>query len=254
VTEDEIERFLQEINRAYPGANLKREDVYLVHRGILPVEEQAGASDDPHSVKLRREGSIHDHGQEEIDGLISVVGVKYTMARKLAQQAIDLVCRKLNHQAKCSTATTQVWGGQIDTVSEYIASAIQNCPPGLTADTVQRLIYNYGSVYPALVNLIRRSPDLGQPLSYQCAVTPAEVLYAVRNEMAQTLTDIVFRRTEMGSAGHPGDAALRAAAAIVADECSWDQARIDYEINEVAAAFGVYSDHCMAEKQMALEV
>jgi glycerol-3-phosphate dehydrogenase len=255
VTEEEVERFLQEVNCAYPGAQLKREDVYLVHRGILPVEEQAGVQDDPHNVKLVREGRVHDHLHEKIEGLISVVGVKYTMARKLAQQAIDLACRKLDQQgAACKTTVAPVWGGQIGTFTEYVANAIQDRPTGLAPETVRRLICNYGSAYPALAGLIRRVPELGEPLSGQSAVTAAEVLYAVREEMAQTLADVVFRRTELGSAGHPGDEALQASAAIMAAEMQWDQARIQQEIEDVNTAFGVCEGHYMPEEQIPVEV
>ena len=39
--------------------------------------------------------------------------------------------------------------------------------------------------------------------------TLAEVAWAVENEMAQTLTDVVFRRTGLGTAGDPGVPALK---------------------------------------------
>jgi glycerol-3-phosphate dehydrogenase len=255
VTEEEIVRFLEEVNRAYPGAKLKREDVYLVHRGILPAEEQADLQGDAHGVKLLREGSVHDHGQDQIEGLISVVGVKYTMARKLAQHAIDLACHKLNHRdSACRTHRTEIWGGHIDSFTDYVANAIQDRPQEMTLESIRRMIYNYGSAYSDLVSLIRQDPELGQPLSSQSAVTPAEVLYAVRNEMAQTVADVVFRRTELGSAGHPGDVALQAAAAIIAKELRWDRARVQRELSAVNTTFGLCNHRHTPEEQIRVEV
>ena len=50
----------------------------------------------------------------------------------------------------------------------------------------------------------------------------AEVIHAIREEMACTLADIVIRRTQIGSAGHPGAAIVEAAAAVAAEELGWD--------------------------------
>ena len=50
----------------------------------------------------------------------------------------------------------------------------------------------------------------------------AEVLHSVRTEMAQTLSHCVFRRTDLGTSGHPGEASLRACAHLMASELGWD--------------------------------
>lgn len=59
---------------------------------------------------------------------------------------------------------------------------------------------------------------------------PVEILRGVREEMAQTLGDIVFRRTPLGTFGHPGREALQACAAVAGDELGWDAARREAEI------------------------
>jgi glycerol-3-phosphate dehydrogenase len=58
----------------------------------------------------------------------------------------------------------------------------------------------------------------------------ADVLRGVRTEMAQTLADLVFRRTPLGTFGHPGREALAACAALAAGELGWDAARREREI------------------------
>ena len=60
------------------------------------------------------------------------------------------------------------------------------------------------------------------------------------NEMAKRLGDVVFRRTELGSAGHPGDAALEYCAQIMGRELQWRQSRIDEELTGVRKAFSRY--------------
>ena len=52
-------------------------------------------------------------------------------------------------------------------------------------------------------------------------------IYTIREEMACTLADIVIRRTQIGSAGHPGAAIIEAIAAVAAEELGWDTDRRD---------------------------
>ena len=56
---------------------------------------------------------------------------------------------------------------------------------------------------------------------------------AVRNEMALTLGDVVFRRTGLGEAPGPDRGAVRAAARIAARELGWDPVRESAEVEDV---------------------
>lgn len=105
ISETTINDCLAEINAAYPPAQLTRADVRQVHAGYLPMHPDSG-----HPVRLVRESVIHDHAQtDQIDGLISVIGVKYTTARHTAERAVDLALRKLGRTAvSCQTAHTPI--------------------------------------------------------------------------------------------------------------------------------------------------
>jgi glycerol-3-phosphate dehydrogenase len=103
----------------------------------------------------------------------------------------------------------------------------------LPADVCDRLARAYGTEYARVVTLIREDPSLAQPLGRTCGVTRGEVLYAVRHEMAMRLSDVIMRRTEAGSAAHPGRDALAAAAAIIGGELGWDVGRVNDEIADV---------------------
>jgi glycerol-3-phosphate dehydrogenase len=65
----------------------------------------------------------------------------------------------------------------------------------------------------------------------------AEVIHAVREEMAVKLADCVFRRTELGTAGDPGPQALETCAELMAGELRWSADRIASELAEVRAQF-----------------
>jgi glycerol-3-phosphate dehydrogenase len=64
----------------------------------------------------------------------------------------------------------------------------------------------------------------------------AQVVWAVRNEMALHLTDVVFRRTDLASAGDPGRSAISEAAQIMGAEMGWTSRRVDVECEQVLSS------------------
>jgi glycerol-3-phosphate dehydrogenase len=235
ITEPEIERFLDEINASYPPARLSRADVRLVHGGLVPVASSREAADD---VELATRYQIRDHVVEGLEGMITVTGVKYTTARGVAEAVVDRVSSKLGTEASRSrSAEAPVWGGDIEHVEEYVARESGTPLAGVTAQTVRRLITNYGSRHRDVIAEVGGDVRRLAPIAEGTDVTGAEVTFAVRREMAAKLGDVVFRRTDLGSAGHPGEGALTAAAALVARELGWDEARVGTELAEVRRRF-----------------
>ena len=68
-------------------------------------------------------------------------------------------------------------------------------------------------------------------------VLRAEVVHAIREEMAVKLQDVVFRRTELGTAKNPGVAAIEECADLMAEELEWSQHKYEEEIREVLDIF-----------------
>ena len=75
------------------------------------------------------------------------------------------------------------------------------------------------------------------PIVSGTEVTGADIVHSIRNEMAITLADVVFRRTGLGSAGSPGEHALGAAAEIAAQELGWNETRTNDELAAVRRRF-----------------
>ena len=75
---------MDQINAAYSGVDLKRSDIDFVHVGLLPVT--APAKNKEHG-QVERHYQVWDHSKQEgVEGILSVMGVKYTTAR--------FVCRR----------------------------------------------------------------------------------------------------------------------------------------------------------------
>lgn len=235
VTEEQIHAFLDQFDSAYPGAGLKREDVFLVHGGLLPAEQDG----DPGDVKLVRHGRVYDHGQDGgPEGLLTLLGVKYTTARHMARKAVDRTFVKLGKDSpKCLTDDTLLWGGQIGRFDDFLIEASKDWPQALTPQAIQHLVHNYGSEYGQILSYLKDDASLAERVCSASQVLKAEVVHAMRNEMAQRLTDIVLRRTELGTAGYPGELCLRSCAALMAEELNWDDKRVEEELSAASAAF-----------------
>jgi len=96
VEAQDVSNFLTELNPVLGHHRLEASDVVAVKCGLLP--EQAGGSG-LGDVVLQKHGHIVDHEREDgIPGFMSMVGVKWTTARLLAQQAVQQICRKLQHR------------------------------------------------------------------------------------------------------------------------------------------------------------
>ena len=236
VPEALIEDMLIAVNRAYPPAELQRDDVCHVHAGFLPTTPGHGS---PGQVKLMRAGRVYDHLREDhIGGLITVVGVKYTTARKVAEKAVNLAVERLGRRARpCQTQGVPIWGGQIDRFDDFRARAITTRSLGLGPQTMDHLAYSYGSEYGQILDYVEEDSAWGQALTASTPIIRAEIVHAIRAEMARTLADVILRRTELGAGGRPDDTCLQACADLMAAELGWEPARTNQEIANVLAAF-----------------
>jgi glycerol-3-phosphate dehydrogenase len=244
ITEKMIQLFIDEVNTSYPIINLKRDDVYHIHSGFLPIDENHRQTED---IKLLRNSRVHDHARSDgIENLISIVGVKYTAARQVAQKAVDLVLHKLGRPfVNSRTAAVPVYGGEIDRFDKFLAQAVAQHQNEISEQSIIHLVHSYGSNYPSILNYAAEEPSTLETITANSPVLKAEIIHAVRKEMAQTLADVACRRTLLGAAGHPDQNTLQACASLVAAEKRWDQDRREKEI----AAVGSYYARANPEHQ-----
>jgi glycerol-3-phosphate dehydrogenase len=243
VTAREAHAFLDELNKACPAVDLRRSEVSLVYTGLLPMSDFSASE-----TQLLKRYQIYDHQREDgVCGFISVTGVKFTEARHVAERTVDLVFKKLGRMApKPASAVTPVHGGHIERFQTFFTQETARCPRGLSTEAIQQLIYRYGSAYsevlkylddghePAPVTSAPSSPNAicNSPAS---SLINAEIRYSMRQEMARKLADVIFRRTELGLAGNPGEACLNDCARIMSKELGWNATKTQNEINGVSS-------------------
>ena len=214
-----VDQLIRDTKSAFPRFDISADNLRLVHRGLLPAAPDGS---------LLKESIIHDHQSDGLRGLLTVVGVRYTTARATAATAAELVATTLGKPSgKRLPSLDPISGGNISNLESYEHEALGGgtMPPS----TLRRLIATYGTGHQRIVRLIQDDPALAAPLSPSCRVTRAEVVHAVREEMAIHLSDVLLRRTEAATAGHPGEEAIDAAADVMSRLLGWTPSQIDAE-------------------------
>jgi glycerol-3-phosphate dehydrogenase len=235
ITSGELDAFVGEVNQAFPALKLTRTDVRLVHRGAVPADATRAGK-----PGLRDRPELRDHAKDGVPGAMTVVGVKFTTARGTAERTVNMAGRLLNQRLPRSrTATTPLPGAAI---ADHEALAIETARAAamdLPVDVTRHLAALYAENSAAVVRLIAERPELGAPVAPGRDTLAAEVIHVIRNEMAMRLTDIVVRRTALGSAGHPGSDAVRGCAVLAAREIGWPDERMEREIAAVEAFYSL---------------
>jgi len=153
---------------------------------------------------------------------------------------VNLIFRKLGRRPPDSeTETTPIFGGRIENFHDFLGLVVKQRPHGLESEVLDALIHNYGSEYRGVLKYIDENPEWAHRLG-NSTVLKAEVVHAVREEMAGKIGDVVFRRTDLGSGGHPGEVALQACARLMASEMGWNEDRVREELNEVRNEFALH--------------
>jgi glycerol-3-phosphate dehydrogenase len=221
-----MERFIDEVNQAFPALHLAPDDVTLVHRGVVPAARSRKGE-----WGLEGHFRLRDHALDGVEGAVSMIAVKYTTARGVAEAAVDLVMRKLGRRVASRSAQVPLPGGDLPDLDVLIGLARADVGGQVDEEVLGQIALTYGSGYPSLAQLVREVPSSAERLVAGLPVIRAQVLHAVRSEMALTLTDVVARRTPLGAAGHPGPAAARACAQAMAEELGWDTERVEAEVS-----------------------
>jgi glycerol-3-phosphate dehydrogenase len=167
--EHEIDFILETASR-YLTRRPTRADVLSVFAGIRPLVK---APDAPSTAALSREHTI----EVSKSGLLTIAGGKWTTYRKMAEDCVDHAATLARlDERPCATRTLRVHG--------YHANPEQ----------FGELSY-YGSDAPGLQELMNAAPELGRRLDPALPVYGAQVVWAVRHEMARTVDDVLARRT-----------------------------------------------------------
>lgn len=217
----DIEGFLGEANTAFPALNASPADIRFVHSALVPASVRGN------NVDLLGEPQVITHPSPA--GIVSLVGVKYTTARLAAERAVDALGLK---RSTGRTRTALLPYADVADSDGLLQEALRRFRRTLDRDVMRHLASWYGTEGATVVEASADGDGL-ERLSPDTAVLCGEIRYAARHSSVVRLADIVFRRTPLASAGHPGDTALTRAGAIAAEELGWSESRLAEELSIV---------------------
>ncbi|MCE9596731.1 MAG: glycerol-3-phosphate dehydrogenase/oxidase [Spirochaetia bacterium] len=228
VSRASIEEFLTEINATFGKEVVRYKDIIHVYGGLRPLTDTHTES----TYSSSRRYEIFDGAEEGMAGLITVEGGKYTTSRNLAESVMKVAEKHLECSLPASrTRLRPLYGSEMKDLDVFMRGAIQN-NPDFTAGTITYLVHSYGTDYTRVLDIARETPALASPKNPDGEIL-AEVVFAIREEMAVTLLDIVTRRTAFATMGLPEDGLLREIASVAAKELKWSQEKSAAELELV---------------------
>lgn len=174
-TREELDFLLEGANSALK-TRLTPQDVVGSIAGCRPLVGNAGGK----TVEMKRNHEIN----VAPDGLVTVVGGKLTTSRHMAEQTVDTVGKLLGKKRACSTKSAFLLGAAGYDPQAILASG------GLSAHLGER----YGAEARFVSDIIDDNPALQTPIIDGLPYTEAEVVYAIRHELACNIDDILSRR------------------------------------------------------------
>jgi len=234
-TTEDVDYLLEACRHYFPEPRLAREDVLATWAGLRPLIQDTDANTES-SVSREHEVMVG------VDGLLTIAGGKLTtyrvMAQEVVEKALELLVKQhacpgdlvdpCTHQEPLPGAVGWPADGDINGIAERVSSA---AGPGLSAESALHLAVRYGT----------RGIDIGESLGEQEARMERlvegrpEVMgivdWAVTQELACTLEDVMVRRTQLFF--RDVDQGLGAAPRIadrMADLLGWSLERRDQEV------------------------
>ena len=167
--DEEVNFIISTVNK-YLNKKVCKADVLSIYAGLRPL---AATKDNSEKTKeISRSHKIIVSNSK----LITITGGKWTTFRRMAEDTINkaISIGKLPN-VSCKTTVLQIHGSK-----ESLHNAHH--------------LNIYGSDQVSIQKLIIETPELGEKLHSRLPYTKAEIIWAIRNEMARTVDDILARR------------------------------------------------------------
>jgi glycerol-3-phosphate dehydrogenase len=200
-TPDDVAYLLRAVNGA-TTTRVTEHDVLGTWAGLRPLVRDARSE---RTADLSRRHSV----EASRSGVVTVTGGKLTTYRRMAADTVDAVAELLGVDAGSRTKRVPLHGSRGWDAPELPA----------------HLSSRFGSDARDVVELARSDPALAEPVVPGLPYQRAEVVYAVRAEMARTVDDVLARRTRARLLARDASAdAASDVAALMAAELGWDAA------------------------------
>ncbi len=236
-TPEDVDYILDAAN-AVTTRPLTRADITGIWSGLRPLLAPGGrAAMSERTADLSRRHTV----QTSAGGMVTVTGGKLTTYRKMAQDTVDAAVVALGRRPiPCVTRDLRLHGatpGRHSAGANGTSSSARPATDDRAEALASHLAGRYGTETPAVLALADGRPELLEPLVDGLPYLGAEAVFAVRTEMARSVSDVLDRRTRasLRDARATARAAARVAG-LIGPELGWDAARIASEADRYATA------------------
>jgi glycerol-3-phosphate dehydrogenase len=213
--DDYVDEFLAELANSSPRLDLSRDEIRLVHHGLLPA---AGGSAVPASgVRLLKRHRVVDHAADGAAGVLSVVSVKFTTAGVAAREVAERIglAAEAGRGAEAGVAPPPLPGAAFESLDVLRSDAAARFGALLPADVLEHLVRSYGARYADVLAYRDRLDGWDRRIVPGAPVIRAQLLHGAVAELARTADDLLWRRTEIGPRGLITEAASREAGRVL---------------------------------------
>lgn len=214
-TKEDVQYIIDQANRVL-HPKISAAQIIGVYAGLRPLVANDSSSK---TSKLSREHTV----DRPVAGFVSIAGGKYTTYRIMGRDVIDLAVNDL-HRIVADSVTEKLPAIGADGYFALVQQIEQLAAiSGLTNETISHLLNRYGSLINEIFELIKKDEQLAEPLSSDLPYLKAEVIYAVTHEGAQSVDDVLSRRTRIAfEASDGGESLASQVAALIAPVLGWD--------------------------------
>lgn len=235
-TREDVDYLIDAAKAYFPSHPLTHADVIATWAGLRPL--MAPPSGELSESKVSREHQI----VVGADGLVTIAGGKLTTYRRMAAEVVDTAVNLLRLGGKApprlrASGTDQeplpgAVGWPEDDDHDRVANQIAAAASGtLGAVQARHLADTYGMRGLDLARRVAAEPELATPLVDGRPEILGQVDWAVREELAVRLSDVMIRRTQLYYRDHDqGLTAAPLAARRMASLLGWDDARLADEL------------------------
>lgn len=223
---------------------LDHSDVEGVYAGLRPL---LSGESEPTS-RISREHTV----VTPVPGLVMIAGGKLTTYRVMGRDAVDAAAHSLTSSLGLTVRPSITDRVPLLGATDWETRANQRVllarRSGLHVARIDHLLGRYGGLVDDLLALVAARRSLGVPLEGAEDYLAAEIVYAVTHEGARHLDDVLTRRTRISiETFDRGVSAAPTAAALMATELGWDEARTAEEVDH-------YLRRVEAERQSQLKL
>ncbi len=230
--------WLGEARRRIPGLVPDPSRLLLAETGAWAVPRKDGrpSGDLPCEYEAVEEGGI--------SGFVTLAGGNLTLFRRLAENGVDAVCKRLGVNRPGTTDRTPLAGGGFrDQVifRENLVECTENLPR-IPRPVVDHLVGLYGRKACEVLELGLSDEELRERVGPDAQDHLAQVVYAVRAEQARHLDDVLLRRLSTTIRPDRGLGVAEAVSRVMARELGWEEPRRREELERFRAQIGAQMD------------